>query len=90
MQPLRATYRYLRVAKPHEPNPPGQERFYFNECLSNIKNTNGRMKQLTDTDPRFVNYYGRPWAKDWETWFEKGWEKPEESQIPADVLDLFK
>jgi hypothetical protein len=26
MQPLRATYRYLRVAKPHEPNPPGRAR----------------------------------------------------------------
>jgi hypothetical protein len=90
VQPLRATYRYLRVAKPHEPNPPGGERFYFNECLSNLKNTNGRMTQLTKGDPRFVDYYGRPWAQDWETWFEKGWDKPEEPRVASDVLDLFK
>jgi hypothetical protein len=90
VQPLRANYRYLRIAKPHEPNPPGQERFYFNECLSNLKDTNGRMTQLTKGDPRYVDYYGRPWAQNWETWFEKGWDKPEESSVSADVLDLFK
>ncbi len=90
VQPLRAAYRYLRVARPHEPNPPGVERFYFNECLSNIKNTNGRMTQLTNADPRFVDYYGRPWAQNWEKWFEKDWDKPEESDIPAGILDLFK
>jgi hypothetical protein len=90
VQPLRATYRYLRVAKPHEPNPRGEERYYFNECLSNLKNTNGRMTQLTERDPRFVDYYGRPWAQDWETWFEKDWVKPERPKISSDVLDLFK
>jgi hypothetical protein len=23
-----------------------------------------------------VDYYGRPWAKNWEKYFEAGWDKP--------------
>jgi hypothetical protein len=42
----------------------------FIECLSNIFNTDGRPKQTTGADPRFVDYYGRPWAKNWEKYFE--------------------
>ena len=25
----------------------------------------------------FIDYFGRPWAQNWEEHFEKGWEKPE-------------
>ena len=39
--------------------------------------------------PRFVDYYGRPWAKNWEQYFEQGLEKPD-SDVPAAVLDIFK
>ena len=67
-----------------------QRRYTYIECLSNIRNVNGRPRQLTKADPRFVDYYGRPWAQNWEENFEKGWDKPESSAAPADVLDLFK
>jgi len=40
-------------------------------------------------DPRFVDYYGRPWAKNWEQNFEKGWDKPEE-ELPSAITDIFK
>ena len=42
----------------------------------NIQNVNGHPKQLTKADPDFIDYYGRPWAQNWEKWFEKGWDKP--------------
>ena len=43
--------------------------------MSNIQNTDGRPTQLTAADPRYVDYYGRPWAKNWEKYFEAGWDK---------------
>ena len=51
--------------------------------------TDGRPKQTTATDPRFVDYYGRPWAKNWEKYFEVGWDKPQDD-LPAAVTDIFK
>jgi hypothetical protein len=84
--PVRASYRFARRATMEDPN----RRYTYIECLSNIQNTNGRPTQLTSADPRFVDYYGRPWAKDWETYFEKGWEKPTAEVVPQDILDLFK
>lgn len=83
VQPVVARFRYARRATMEDPN----RRYTFIECLSNIQNTNGRPQQLTNTDPRFVDFYGRPWAKNWEKYFEVGWEKPDE--LPAE-LDIFK
>jgi len=85
-QPVRLMERYLRIAPPNSP----KARFTFIECLSNIKNVDGRPKQLTKGDPGYVDYYGRPWAQNWEEWFEKGWDKPDDTEVPSDVLDLFK
>jgi hypothetical protein len=85
-QPVRLTERYLRVY----PADDQKARFTFIECLSNIKNVKGRPQQLSPTDPDFIDYYGRPWAQNWEKWFEQGWDKPETSEAPQDVLDLFK
>ena len=87
VQPIKLTERYLRVAAANDP----KARFTFIECLSNIHNVQGRPAQLTKDNPMFVDYYGRPWAQNWEQWFEKGWDKPEDDNgIPADVLGLFK
>jgi len=83
--PVRASYRFARRATPEDPN----RRYTYIECLSNIKNVDGRPTQLTAADPNYVDYYGRPWAKDWEKYFEVGWEKPQ-TQLPQDILDLFK
>ena len=85
VQPVRLKERYLRVAPPNDPN----ARFTFIECLSNIKNVDGRPKQLTKDDPDYVDYYGRPWAQNWEKWFEKGWDRPSDDPVPEDVLNLF-
>ena len=86
VQPIKVNERFLRRATMDDPN----ERYTFIECLSNINNTNGKPTQLTKADPRYVDYYGRPWVQVWETNFEKGWDKPEETAAPSDVLDLFK
>jgi hypothetical protein len=81
-QPIRIKDRFLRRATLDD----AKERFTFIECLSNVRNVNGRPKQLSNTDPDFIDYYGRPWAKVWEKYFEAGWDKPEASEIPEDVL----
>ena len=86
VQPLHATYRYVRKATPDDP----ARRYTYIECLSNLRNTNGRPTQLTAADPRYIDYYGRPWAQNWEKYFEVGWEKPQDSSVPQDVLDMFK
>jgi hypothetical protein len=69
--PVRATFRFRRTATTDAPD----RRYNFIECLSNIYNTDGRPKQVTNADSRFVDYYGRPWAKNWEKYFEVGWDK---------------
>jgi hypothetical protein len=83
--PVRASFRFVRAATKDDPD----RRYNFIECLSNIYNTDGRPKQVTAADPRFVDYYGRPWAKNWEKYLEAGWDKPEED-LPKEILDIFK
>ena len=83
--PVRASFRFVRAATPDDP----ARRYTFIECLSNIYNTDGRPKQVTAADPRFVDYYGRPWAKNWEKHFEADWDKPQEDLSPA-ITDIFK
>jgi hypothetical protein len=85
VQPLRATYRYVRRATPDNPT----QRYTYIECLSNLRNTDGRPTQLTKADGRYIDYYGRPWAQDWEKYFEVGWDRPQ-NVLPQDVLDIFK
>jgi hypothetical protein len=84
--PVRATYRFVRRATMDDPN----RRYTYIECLSNIQNVNGRPGQLPPNDPRYVDYYGRPWAKNWEKYFEAGWDKPADSDLPPGILDIFK
>ena len=86
VQPLRVRDRFLRRAAADDP----QARYTFIECLSNIRNVDGRPKQLTQGDPDYIDYYGRPWAQTWEKAFEQGWDKGKSDKVPADVLDLFK
>jgi len=83
--PVRAVTQFQRNATPQTEG----ARYMPIACLSNIKNTDGRPTQLTSADPRFVDYYNRPWAKVWEKYFEVGWEKPDDS-LPKEILDLFK
>ena len=86
VQPLRLFFRYIRSATPENTD----RRNTYIECKVNLRNLNGRPVQLTKADPRFVDYYGRPWAQTWNDHYEKGWQKPATSALPQDVLDLFK
>jgi hypothetical protein len=84
--PVRATFRFARRATMDDQS----RRYTYIECLSNIKNVNGRPAQLAPSDPNFIDYYGRPWAQNWEKWFEKGWDKPDDEVLPKSILDIFK
>lgn len=64
-------------------------RHTFIECLSNIANVNGRPTQIPQSDPRFVDYYGRPCAKNWEKHFEEDMKRPD-AALPPELLDIFK
>ena len=83
--PLRSTMRWNRTQRHDSPT----LRHTFIECLSNVENVNGKPTQLPPSDPRYVDYYGRPWAKNWEKYFEQGIERPD-SDLPAAILDIFK
>jgi hypothetical protein len=83
VQPLHVTMQFNRLADLNDP----KRRFTYIECLSNLRNVNGRPSQLTASDPRFIDYYGRPWAQNWEKYFEVGWDKPDDD-LPANVLDI--
>ena len=55
-------------------------RYDFIECRVQstiINGPDGRPTQLIYGDPGFVDYFGRPWAINWEEHFEKGWVKPQ-------------
>ena len=55
-------------------------RFNFVECRvqSTIVNgPDGRPTELIPGEPGFIDYFGRPWAQNWEEHFEKGWNIPE-------------
>jgi hypothetical protein len=84
--PLHLTMRFIRGADLQNPT----RRYTYIECLSNLRNVNGKPSQLTAASDRYVDYYGRPWAQNWEKYFEVGWEKPDDDLVPADILDIFK
>jgi hypothetical protein len=55
-------------------------RFNFVECRvqSTIVNgPDGRPTELIPGEPGFIDYFGRPWAQNWEEHFEKGWAIPD-------------
>jgi hypothetical protein len=59
-----------------------ESRFTFVECRvqSTIVNgPDGKPTQLIPGDTGFIDYFGRPWAQNWEEHFEKGWKIPEQS-----------
>jgi hypothetical protein len=82
--PLHNVIRFNRAARLDDPT----RRYTYIECLSNIRNVNGRPVQQTVSDPRFIDYYGRPWAQNWEKNFEIGWDKPGDD-LPDAILDIF-
>jgi hypothetical protein len=83
--PLHVTMRFLRAAGLDN----ATRRYTYIECLSNLRNVNGHPTQLTAASDQFIDYYGRPWAKNWEKYFEAGWDKPQDD-VPQEILDIFK
>lgn len=83
--PLHLTMRFNRAAGLDNPT----RRYTYIECLSNLRNVDGRPSQLTAASDRFIDYYGRPWAKNWEKYFEVGWDKPQDD-LPKELFDIFK
>ena len=41
-----------------------------------INGPDGKPTQLTFLDEGYIDYFGRPWAQNWEKHFEQGWKKP--------------
>jgi hypothetical protein len=58
-----------------------ERRFTYSECRPQstiVNGPDGRPTQLTFLDEGYVDFFGRPWAQNWEEHFEQGWERPEE------------
>jgi hypothetical protein len=75
-RPLRTVQIWERTLPLNDPN----QRFTFVECRvqSTIQNgPDGRPTQLLPIDEGYIDYFGRPWAQNWEKHFEQGWQKPE-------------
>ena len=75
-RPLHTVTPWEFVLGPDDP----EARHTFVECRvqSTIVNgPDGRPTQLTFLDDGYIDYFGRPWAQNWEKHFEQGWERPE-------------
>jgi hypothetical protein len=75
-RPLHTVTPWERVAAADDQ----QNRYSFVECRvqSTIVNgPDGRPTQTTFVDEGYIDYFGRPWAQNWEKHFEQGWKKPE-------------
>ena len=75
-RPLHTVTPWRRAAGIDDPD----RRYTFVECRvqSTIVNgPDGRPTQLTVLDEGYIDYFGRPWAQNWEEHFEQGWERPD-------------
>jgi hypothetical protein len=75
-RPLHTVTPWELESGPADPN----ARHTFVECRVQstiINGPDGRPTQLTFVDDGYVDYFGRPWAQNWEKHFEQGWERPE-------------
>jgi hypothetical protein len=57
-----------------------ETRFTYVECRVQstiINGPDGKPTQLTFDEPGYIDYFGRPWAQNWEEHFERGWDTSE-------------
>lgn len=76
VQPLHIVTPWIKTREPDDP----EARYTFVECrvMSQIVNDeHGRPTQLLPGDPGYIDFFGRPWAQNWEKHFEKGWKRPD-------------
>ena len=74
-QPLHTVAPWDFVAGIDDP----EHRYTFIECRTEsqiLNGPDGRPKQLTFLDEGYIDFFGRPWAQNWEKHFEQGWERP--------------
>jgi hypothetical protein len=77
VQPLRTVTPWVRTGGIDDP----EKRYTFVECRTQstiVLGPDGRPTQLTPLDEGYIDFFGRPWAQNWEKYFEQGWEHPEE------------
>ncbi len=76
-QPLHTVTPWNKTANIDDP----QRRLTYAECRVQstiINGPDGRPTQLTFFDEDFIDYFGRPWAQNWENYFEQDFESPDE------------
>ena len=83
--PVHDVMRFNRVTRLDD----ATRRYTYIECLSNIRDVNRRPVQLTTGRDGYTDYYGRPWAQNWEKNCEAGWDKPE-TDFPPNIFDIFE
>ncbi len=79
VEPVRIIRNYTRLSGFEEGDP-----LVFIECVPTIYPVNGQATAVspgTTIEYKIPDMYGRPWAQNWETYFEKGMEKPKEDDI---------
>ena len=55
------------------------KRFPMPQCQTAgtiVNGPDGRPMPLLPFDEGYVDYFGRPWAQNWERYFEQGWDRP--------------
>ena len=75
VKPLRIVTPWNRTGGIDDP----EQRYLFVECrVENgiVLGPDGRPSQLTPFDEGYIDFLGRPWAQNWEKFFEQGWERP--------------
>ena len=75
VKPLRTVTPWSRTKDIND----AKQRYSFVECrVENgiVLGPDGRPSQLTPFDEGYVDFLGRPWAQNWEKFFEQGWERP--------------
>ncbi len=74
-EPLHTVTPWIKRFEPDDPD----NRYTFKQCRTQstiVNGADGRPTQLIFTDEGYVDYFGRPWAQNWERHFEQGWQKP--------------
>ena len=74
VQPIHVIQPYVLVFGPND----AEKRYTVVECRVGsqiINGPDGRPTQVTYGDDDFVDFFDRPWAKNWEKHFEQGWKK---------------
>ena len=75
LQPLHFQTPWMRSSDGADP----ARRYTFVECRTQsaiVNGPDGRPTQLSFFDEGYIDFFGRPWAQNWELNFEQGWEKP--------------